>query len=255
MKPIMWAFTGSRDTGASVAAVLNSGRVNLLAIFAGNRTTSDTLDDAVTVGAIKMARKANVPIILFRYLWETQASAQATMAAARTAATYVDEIRLTRQEAASRSIGYTGLVTEPYGETELNTVFDSATFPKDHADRIADAVAEAVKRGAVVDCVFPAGSARANHPYLSLSALGRLRIADGTYYNRPANIAAIAYPYEIAGMYVTANPATAAANDLYLPSEVFYSRRDVWLERGGLFIWPEENEALAVAQAIASLPS
>ena len=146
-----------------------------------------------------------------------------------------------RAEARQLGIDYVALDTEAYGPTELTPYFRSKSFTEEDYDKLTATIDEVVRRIGQVDFLLPAGSGRKYHPYTAIANLGRMRISEGTYYDREDAISGIKYPYEIAGMFmnVTKENKVHPWNQFFLPEEVFGSRAIVWQRKHGLMIWPE----------------
>ena len=253
-KPVIWCFVGSRDKSDSLSVALESGLITHVAIFSGNRITSNTLDKPETQKAIGIAKEAQadgVEMILVRYLWQTQPSRRTSLSTLKDADYYVLEIKLLRKEAEKIGAKYVGLDTEAYGPTPITTHFRSRKFLREDSEKIKAAVELAVDRVGKVDFLMPAGSSRRHHPYVAIANLGRQRIAEGTYYDRTDTFD-IKYPYEIAGMYLNVKKDNDhhAHLQYYLAEEIFEDHKDVWQQEQGLMIWPREHRALDVAKAL-----
>jgi hypothetical protein len=252
VKPVIWCFVGSRDEAISVETALRSRRITHVAIFAGNRVTSDTLQRPQTQAAIEAAKRAGVQLILVRYLWQTQPGLHSGVETLTNSDYYVGEIARLREEAERIGAPLVGLDTEAYGPTPLNKHFRSGELTEEHLKEIGAAAARATDRAGQVDFVLPAGSGRRFHPYLALARMGKQRISEDTYYDNAGRIAGIRYPYEIAGMYmnVVKTNDTHPHLPFFLPTEVFGEKRNVWQEKEGLMIWPREGRSLEVANAL-----
>ena len=254
-KPVIWCFVGSRDKSESLKVAIESGLITHVAIFAGNRVTSDTLSKPNTKEAIDIAKRAQangIELILVRYLWQTQPSPHTELATLTDEDYYAAEIDTLRAEARTIGAKYIGLDTEAYGPTPITTHIRSKRFSRESYDEIKAAVNAAVEKVGKVDFVLPAGSARRNHPYLALANLGEKRIAEGTYYDNPDRINSIKYPYEIAGMYMNVKKENERHTHLkyFVPMDVFSEHKDIWQQKQGLMIWPREHRALEVAEKL-----
>lgn len=250
---VIWPFVPSRDRPESLDRALNSGLITHVAIFSGNRLTSNTLNKPHTRKAIEMAKRADVELILVRYLWPSKPIPQARLEALWNVEFYVQEIERLRAEAARIGAKYTCLDMEAYGRTPIrNRLQSKERFSSKEFARVVDAVKKAVERVGKVDYVLPAGSMRRNHPYNAFALLGQRRISEHTYYDNQEILSSIKYPYEIAGMYmnVTKENKKMPWLSFYLPKEVFGNKAHVWKEKDGLMIWPREHRASEVAQML-----
>lgn len=242
MTPIIWPYYQPRDPRAeSLVWALRSGLITHVAIMAGNRQTSDTLDHPDTRNAIALAQIKRVPLILVRFLWPTQPCKESEIETLYDVDFYVREIEQLREEARVRGIPFVGLDTEAYGPTQIHEYFRQPRFPLEVYVAVSDATREAARQIGEVDFVFPAGSSRASHPYMALAMLGLQRISETTYYDRPV---VIDYPYEIAGMYISTSKTREGHPEAsyYLPIEVFGDKAHVWWNAGGLFLWHEHED-------------
>lgn len=249
----IWSFSGKRDEPESLATALRSKLISHVAFFVGNRVTSSTLDKPPTQEAIRIAKEAGVELILVRFLWQTQPAPESELSILLNADYYVGQIELLRQEANQIGAKFVALDTETYGPTALTTYFRSRSFTKEDYDNLTATIDVVVRRIGKVDFLLPAGSSRKYHPYIAIANLGKMRISEGTYYDREDAINAIKYPYEISGMYtnVTKENETHPWNRFFLPQEVFGNRASVWQRRQGLMIWPRETHADEVANMLA----
>lgn len=255
-KPVIWPFVGSRDTAESVCVALRSGLITHVAIFAGNRGTSDTLTKPETQLAIDIAKRHGAALILVRYLWRTQPPSPVQLL--YEPMWYRSEIQTLRAEAFSIGARYIGMDVEAYGPTPITEHMRLRQFDKASYDRVVQAVKAATDYAGPVDFVLPTGSARANHPYIALAGLGRNRISEETYYDRTdySDWAWIRAPFDVPGFYMDTSKENPVYPHLqyYLPAEVFSDKQHLW-RNTGVFLWPREHRASEVAREllIASL--
>lgn len=257
-KPRIWAFTGSRDEAESVRIAIRSGRINRLAIFAGNRVTSNTLDKAETAFAVGYAHQYGIPIILCRFIWETQPGPNTELTVLEDWEYYADQITLLQDEAKSIGARYTMFDTEAYGPTPITGLMRApqAEHTGIRFNAIAAVVNTATRMNGQVDFVLPCGSlTRTWHPYLALAGLGKQRIAEGTYHDRPNINNALAfddnpYTFDITGMYTGPTKGENPDMPLFTAAEVFGGDAYLWRRKEGLFIWPLESHAQAVAETL-----
>ncbi len=251
---VIWPFVGSRAKPESLAAALSSKLITDVAIFAGNRDTSDTLDAPQTQEAITIARREGVELILVRYLWPTQPGPSAELTTLFDVAHYVREIELLRQEADRIGAGSVGFDAETYGPTPLTDHFRAPDgfLPEDY-DALVATIDEVVSQSGQVDFILPAGSVRDYHPYGALAALARKRISESTYYDNEQDIGWIPYSYDLAGMYlnVSKDHPVWPTKPYFLPSEMFGEKAYIWRRKEGLMIWPKEDRTGEVADLLA----
>lgn len=254
-KPRIWAYTGSRDLTESVIIAIRSGRVNRVAIFAGNRVTSNTLKWEETKDTIEVIKKHGVPLILCRFIWQTQPHDHFTSLDRLTEWDfYANEITLLQSEAKELGADYTMLDLEAYGPTPINEHMKAGqeSHTEELFQSIHVAVNRAIRMNGQVDFVLPCGSlTRKHHAYEAMAGLGKQRIAEGTYQDRPEInrklLLGTPYSFDITGMYVGADKGDNADMPLFTAGEVFGDSAYLWKLKDGLFIWPKETHATEVA--------
>lgn len=252
---VIWSFVGSRDEPESVAVALRSKLITHVAIFSGNRVTSDFLNAPQTREAIAVAKEAGVELILIRYLWQTQPSADTELSVLSDVDYYVREIDLARRDAVLIGAVYVGFDTETYGPTAIAAHFRAPDgFLEEDYHSLAATLAEVISQVGQVDFVLPAGSGRRNHPYTALAGLGKQRISESTYYDNERDIDSIPYSYELAGMHtnVVKDRSGRPTKPYFLPEEVFGNKSHIWKRKEGLMIWPREFRAGEVADLLSS---
>ena len=251
---VAWGYSGARDEDRSLEVALSSKRISRVIFFVGNRYTSDTLGYKSTARAWDVAvsyRRHGVLPVILRGLWRTQPhGAETDVDILTDPSFYMREIKALRAEARSLGGSLCGFDTEGHGPTPIGDLFREKKHSRPLFLQIEAAVLAAVAEVGPVDYVFPAGSFRRDHPYAALANIGKLRIADGTYWDRDPQ-PEIPYTYHLRGMYANTSKTHErhATLEYYLPSEIFGVHRELWhANGGGLFIWPRENRALPIAR-------
>ena len=251
---IIWCYIGSRDSPKSLEYVLSSGMVTHVSFGVGNRTTSDTLNSSDTCRAIEMAKKAGVKLILVRYLWPSKEGRYIQSSDLFNEKYYIEQIEMLRAEAKKIGADFVGLDIEPYGRSSIKHFFESKYRLTDNELlELKRTVKRVIETCGKVNFLYPAGSVQRRHPYNILAELAENRISEHTYYNNEKNLRSINYPYEIFGAYVnTVRENTRYPHlPLYLVSEIFENSHR-WSGKKGLFLYPKEDNAEAVAKALKS---
>lgn len=250
---VIWSFVGSRDESESLATALRSQLITHVAIFAGNRFTSDALDSTHTVEAIAIAKEAGVKLILVRNIWRSKPDPDYGLSVLTDVDFYVREMELLREEANRVGADYVAFDTEAYGITSLSEYFRMpGGFVEEDFDAVVGTINQVIGLTGQVDFVLPAGSNKNFHPYRAIAGLGKQRISEHTYYDNEEITDSITYPFEIAGMYVNVTKENKNRHWLayYLPEEVFGDKAHIWKQRNGLMIWPREYYAAEVAREL-----
>lgn len=253
----IWTMRGSSGVSRAVETMCKKPRIDNLyvAIFAGyaGNVHSDTIGNLETRSAIDICRQYGVPVILFRLLFDPSV---AEIARLEDMGHYIERIGLLKDEIARLGIEYCGFETEAYGEP-LSGYMRGERFTENDYLQTLDHARTAVKEVGRVWAITPAGTYRGApwHPYMAMAAeLGYHQIGQGTYYDDPKAISEIAYPYDIAGMSVSARKSKPNSSRVFFtPRDVLVDRTEVWKDRAGVMAWVEDDDmelATAFAQAV-----
>jgi hypothetical protein len=260
-RPIMiWHCTLIRDSFESVRRALDSGIPSHLNIYVSNRWTGGVLDDPKMIEKMKQmiaeARRRGVRTILTRNLWPTYSVKGLDSEILFDAGYYIREIQVLRQERQLYGVDAIGLDIEAYGRDRspvgryLQWKHNYKPTQAEQA-RLQQVIQRVINSTGQVDFLYPAGSLRPYHFFNTIALLGEYRIAESSYYDNQVYMI-IQYPYEVFGVYINIvkqEPNTSPARPYYLVPEVF-EQADRWSKRKGVFLYPREDKALEVAQAL-----
>lgn len=256
---VIWNFHIDRDSRQSLQDALDSDLLSHVSIYISNRWTGVLLDKTENLRklrwAIETCREHGVQSILVRNLWPTRPVGELDESILFDPNYYIGEIRRLREEQEKWQADCAGLDIESYGGErapvgkylQWGPNYKPSDQEQERMDRVVSAVIEAVGQ---VDFLYPAGSLRPYHFYNRIARLGRVRIAESTYYDNQ-DYAKVQYPYEVFGVYVDLRPENPRSprKPFYTVGEVF-GKAHRWSSRQGVFFYPREGRAEPVAEAL-----
>jgi hypothetical protein len=258
---VIWFHHVDRDSRKTLETALGSGLVTHVIFYTSNRWTGDVLQDpkrlADLTWAVGKLKEVGVKSILVRNLWPTRPIGNLDDRILFDPNYYIQEITKLKQEARSYRTDFVGLDIEAYGgeRSPVGTYLRwiSNYQAKDsEIQNLKQVMAKVIQSVGTVDFLYPGGSLRGRHFFNTLSELGRIRIAESTYYDNEA-WKSVRYPYEIFGVYISTrknNPAQPQ-NPYYRIQDVF-EQSQRWSRTKGIFLYPKEDMAPAVAAALAA---
>ncbi len=250
---VIWCCVISRDHPNSVQTALKSGLITNVILAAGNRETSDALNehrDAVR-DIVAMTKQAKAKVTLVRFLWPTQPDV-ARLYRLFDVNHYVREITLLREEAQEIQADFVGLDLEPYNSaTEIRQWFrKEREAPDPDVERLNAVVAAAIWFTGQVDYVYPGGNPSPYSPYNTLARLGEKWIAQSTYYDTTWT-RQVKHRYEIFGAYLNTTPVNERhLGSHFFTAETIFEKSELWSDKLGVFLYPKEDKAQEVAEAL-----
>lgn len=258
---VIWFHQVNRDSRKTLETALSSGMITHVIFYTSNRWTGDVLQDpnrlADLTWAIGKLKEVGVKSILVRNLWPTRPIGNLDHRILFDPNYYIQEITKLKQESRLYQTDYVGLDIEAYGGARspvgsyLRWVSDYRAKDSE-IQNLKQVMAQVIQSAGTVDFLYPAGSMRGRHFFNTLSELGRIRIAESTYYDNEV-WKSVRYPYEIFGVYISTrknNPAQPD-NPYYRVEDVF-EQSARWSRTKGIFLYPKEDMAPAVAAALAA---
>jgi hypothetical protein len=170
---------------------------------------------------------------------------------------YINEIKILRKETEKLGADYTSLDMEPYAYCPMQKLWRNRFSLSPQQERLlTDAMDKVFAAVGQVDFIYPGGYVRSKHPANVFARLGKIRISTDTYYDNPDRLKLIKYPYDIFGLDVDTQRYNKHMPQLpfYLVSDIF-ERSELWSHKKGVFIYPNEHRALAVARALVEYRS
>jgi hypothetical protein len=252
---VIWYHNIHRDSPFALRTALSSGVITSVMVKAVHRNDFARSTFAAQkyriAEAVTIARVYQVGVIWSRPLWPLYEMDGFSLDRIYDPNYYVSEIGSLRAEGRALGAIAVGLDTEPYANSPVNNVWrGNKTLTAEEEGRLVRIVEEVLRRTGPVDIVYPAGAIRQRGKHMAtvLARLGRLRISGDTYYDVPDRIASINYPYEIFGAYINTTRINIERPHLprFRPQDIF-DKQDWWLSRRGVFLYPMEHQAAAVA--------
>ena len=197
---------------------------------------------------LKICKQANIKIIWNRWAWPGYNFKNFTWDDIFNPAYYAKQIRHIKKEARQIGAHFTCLDFEPYGKSLVKPL-RIGNMPEKEYSQLTQAVETAVEQVGQVDYIMPAAYP---YPYFTrferdmyrpLQKLGKLSIAEHTYYNNPAYFHYPDNTFDVFGAYCRKDP-----NNLGVPSCPYFTpreileRQDLWKHKKGLFIYPGEGK-------------
>jgi hypothetical protein len=250
---IIWFHNAPVHKPATLEKALSSGIITHVWILFLNPQDAPLPKLNKARQAIKVCKKHNVEVIWARTLWpsyEVKNFRRHDMSDPNYYKSFIDTIRA---EARILGADYTAVDTEPYALFPFKEI---KMYPlrQEEFDVIKVAVDEAVAEKGQLDFVAPAGGALANHIYNPLSLLGRLRVAEHTYFDIPRKIKDKKRPYDVFGAYINVtkqNPQYPKA-PFFTPEEIL-ERQDLWGHKKGLYISANHKDMEKVAEMLSKI--
>ena len=255
---VIWGHDPRHDP-AILHEILKPGMVTHVLLYGGDRVVH-AFDDPNVMETIAICRSAGLKVIWSRFLWNNWGNFQ-TLDDTVDPPFYATAVEQVRTEADALGADFTAMDCEAYSNALLDDYLANQIAPDEF-----EAMGAAIRQAAIlgqVDYVFPSGAhgrpLHANHLY---GPLGRIRIAESTYWDVPNKNCRITYPYDVFGAFVrttTERPAYGLA-PYFLPYDIL-RRRYLWSRMdgapetvNGLFLYGgDQTSALEVAAMMAAL--
>lgn len=254
-KPIIiWYHNISRDTPAATEIALSSGLVSHVMIKSMHRKDYDKEWRKMpkVVKAIEVVKRYKAKLIWNQSLWPLYGIEQSSKEDLFDPNYYIKEIQTFRSEGLTLGADFVAVDTEPYGYSPIKKYLKGGgKLTREQTERLKNVIKQVVKTVGTVDFVLPAGSMNESHPYNILSELGRYGIAENTYFSNLKVIKKIKYPYEIFGAYINTVPDRPGhPYSPYFTIQEIFEKSHLWSDKKGLFLYPKEHHALAVAKEL-----
>lgn len=256
---MIWFFHLEIDPLESLITALSSGIPTHVAIFTSNRWTSTLLEQQRYVvklnQAVSLIKEHQAKSILIRDIWPTRQVPHLNESILFDSSYYRREIELVRLEGQTYQTDFVGFDLEAYGRIEDSPVrkyleWDANYIPSStQLLNLRHIVSMVVSQAGKVDYIYPGGSLRDYHYYNILSSMGRIRIAESTYYDTDV-YQQVRYPYEIFGAYLNTVVNEAGFDYPFYLVPAIFDKEYRWSSKQGLFLYPREGKALEVAERL-----
>lgn len=256
---VLWFFHTDRDTQRSLQEALESHLISHVILYTSNRWTGVILEDPENrkklSWAIQTCKEQGVKTIFVRNLWPTHSGPNLDSEIVFSQNYYIQEIKQLRLEGKQWGTDYVGLDLEAYGGKSSpvgnylrwTSNYKPTTGQK---ERLGNVISDVIQKTGQVDFLYPAGSIRSYHFYNIIARLGNNRIAESSYYDNN-DYREIRYPYEIFGVYVNVHSGNPQSpHKPYYTVDSVFEKSQRWSLKKGVFIYPREKKAAAVAREL-----
>lgn len=263
-KPLIIWFHNAASTGPQVLEkALSSGIITCVLILYLNPQDVPLQKLKGVLEAVNICKSHQIQIIWCRTLWPSYGKYIGGIHTAEnfprakmfTPSYYENVIEQIRQEAQVLGAGFTGIDTEAYAYFPFNRELKKP-FKKEDFNAMKEAVEKAVEEKGQLDFVLPAAYVNPNHPYNALIQLGKLKIAEHTYYNISSLHNDKRRPYDVFGAYINTVTTNKKFPDrpYFTPREIL-ERQDLWAHKEGLMLYPKEDNIPNIVVSLAKITS
>lgn len=258
-KPIViWHFRPADDSLESLELALSSGLINHVSIGAFHRKDAYALwrkrKEPDYRKPIEIARKYGAKTIWKRPLWPFYANKGISYETFFDVEYYIRELKILRDEVKEIGADFVAVDVEGYADSPLKAYLKNPDkwLSNREVERLKETVSIVVEKTGKVDFVWPSGWGNAEHAYVALAGLGENRVCESTYYANENRLRWLKQNYEIFGAYLNTTKENKKHPKLpyFLPDEIF-KRSELWSHKKGVFLYPKEGNAPAVAKALA----
>ncbi|MHC4122471.1 MAG: hypothetical protein ACYSSI_02770, partial [Planctomycetota bacterium] len=209
------------------------------------------LPDEKADRAIEICRKNNVPFIWCRTLWPTYKNADLLQEKdLYQPENYINILNRIKFEASVLGTAYSAVDTEVYGNNPLRRYYKQK-LPGELYEKISAAIQKTMEQTAPVDYVLPSMGYYEMHIYDILANLGRLKIAEHTYYDIPSKLADNRLPHDVFGAFlsITKKNKKHPKAQFFTVEEVF-ERSSLWKDKHGIMLFTSPKLALDISKEI-----
>jgi hypothetical protein len=255
-KPIIIWYHSGEQNDLSLKTALSSGLITHVIIKWRNPADGLWHAKLNVREAIKTVKKSGAKLIWGRDLWARWIVKNAKAEDLFDTQYYIKQILLLRAEAKEMGADFVFLDTEAYGNSPMIPYMQHRIKLTDQQhEQLEQVIEKVIQTTGKIDFIAPAGwlFPGHKHPYDVLAKLGRLRIAENTYYDNPEQTNAIKYPYEIFGVSLntTKKHERSPHNPHFLASEIF-ERSQLWSGKKGVYLYTSLENSLAIAEDLVA---
>lgn len=201
--------------------------------------------------AIEICRKNRVPFIWCRTLWPTYKNINLLQEKKLyEPKQYINILNQIKLEASVLGAAYSAIDTEIYAEIPLKHYYKQRLNGELY-EKISAAVQTAIAETAPVDYVLPSMGYYKMHIYDVLVNLGKLKIAEHTYYDIPSKLADNRLPHDVFGAFlnITKKNKKHPTAQFFTVEEVFV-RSNLWKNKHGIMLFTSKQLALDISMEI-----
>jgi len=250
---IIWYHNVHRDNVVALKTALSSKLISHVMIKCMHRKDFDYRSKNDVLKAIEIVKKSGAKLIWSRTLWVLYDVKDSSAEDIFDPDYYIRELQILRREGKEVGADFVAIDTETYANTPVHKYWRGRKkVSLEEQERLRRVISEVVGKIGKVEFVYPGGYIRREHPANTLGRLGKYRIATDTYWFDDKRIKSIQYGYEIFGAYInTVRDDGKWRWPYFLVSNIF-ERSDLWSGKKGLFLYPREHKALAVARELVA---
>ena len=249
---IIWHFSGNRDTVSSLKLALSSGLINHVSIGGYHRKDPYLINKTRVDEAIKTVKKSKAKLIWIRSLWPFYDNKGITPDILFDPNYYIGEIQILQSEADKIGADFVGFDVEAYGKSPVRVYHKGQVkLSTQQRQRLKSVIEQVIEKVGKVDFIMPAGWKGNRMPYMTIATLGKNRTSEFVYYANYNRIKRYKAPYEIFGAYVNISRENELWPKLpyFLIPEIF-DNSYLWSDKKGLWLYPKEKNAEAVAEKL-----
>lgn len=254
-KPIIiWFHNGVTDSPKALKLALSSNLITHVMIKYMHRADADWEKKLEVRRAIEIVKNSDAQLIWCRNMWTYYNNKNAKKEDLFDPNYYIKEILALRAEASKMGADSVAFDLEAYGNSPMCAYMKGdVTLSGEDLQGLKSVIKKVINEAGKVDFILPAGWRGNRMPYDILAELGANRISESTYYFNYERIKKIKTPYEIFGAYVNTSRRREVnpSSPYFLASDVFENSH-LWSDKKGLFLYPREKNALAVAKELAA---
>ena len=251
---IIWFHNGVTDKPEALKIALSSGLVNHVIVKYMHPADRDWRKKKNVLEAIEIVKRSRAKLIWCRNAWPYENVQDARLSDFFDANYYIRQITNLRAEAAEMGADYVALDMEAYAYAPVGRYLkgkDRIFLSKAQWRQLEEAIDTAIEKAGKVDFIFPGGSVDETKPNGVLARLGKMRIAEETYWSNEERQKRITFPYEIFGAYLNTvrEDKNHPGSWHFLVPEIF-EKSELWSKKEGLFLYPKERRAMEVAREL-----
>jgi len=256
-KPIIiWSHNGVTDSPKTLKLAISSGLVSHVMIKYLHRADADWRQKKTVVEAIRIVKQSKAKLIWCRSTWPYWKVQDVHAEDFFEPHYYIKEIKILRREADEMGADFCALGLEAHAYAPMKRYLagrDRIILTQSQWKKLEDTIAQTIKSVGKVDFILGAGSINKTQPINILSRLGKMRITGWTYWSNKERLDMINFEYEIFGAYINTVREDKYRPNLwhYLVPEIF-EKSERWSGKCGLFLYPKEKNALAVAKELVA---
>jgi hypothetical protein len=259
---IIWHYCAYRDSTESLRIALSSGLITHVSV-GGTLHRKDRYykknpkilkANIKALEAVRIVKNSGAKLIWWRWLWPGYSIEQSSAEDLFDPDYYIQEIKILRAEGRALGADFVALDTEAYAHTPVGKYLrHKHGLNTKQREQLKLTIDKAVSIVGKVDILRPGGSRYSLHPAQIIARLGRYRLSGITRLADEKKRKPIKYPYEIFAAYL--NTVKINQSDprfcYFLVPEIFENSH-LWSDKKGLFLYPKEGNALAIAKELVA---